>query len=156
MPSGEAIRELFFPDYSQHDAYVSIRAILSRATKQIEIVDPYIDQSILTVLSTFIEPGMSVRILTSKLPADFILEAGKWLIQYAGVHLEARTTKTFHDRFIVLDSDGCWHVGCSLKDAGNKAFMISELEDENNRTALLAQVATSWNGATVVMVGKGP
>lgn len=151
LPSGSAIRELFFPEQSQHDAYVEIRAILQRATNRIAIIDPYVDQSILTLLSTCAKPGMNIRILTSRLPADFALEGKKWLSQHAGSSLEVRTTKEFHDRFIVLDDTACWHVGCSIKDAGNKAFMLSELEDHDNRVALLAQVTRSWGTATIVL-----
>lgn len=151
VPSGSAIRELFFPDQSQHDAYVEIRAILQRVTNRITIVDPYIDQSILTLLSTCTKPGLSIQILTSRLPSDFALEGGKWLSQHAGSSLEIRTAKEFHDRFIVLDNSACWHIGCSLKDAGNKAFMMSELEDDDNREALLLQITRSWGTATIVL-----
>lgn len=150
-PSGSIIRELFFPEQSQHDAYVGIRAILQQATKKITIVDPYVDQSVLTLLSACTKPGVSIRILTSKLPTDFVLEGRKWLSQHAESALNIATTKEFHDRFIVLDEITCWHVGCSIKDAGNKAFMLSELEDADNRAALLKQVSRSWDTATVAL-----
>jgi hypothetical protein len=94
---------------------------------------------------------MNIRILTSKLPADLALEGKKWLSQHAGSSLEVRTTKVFHDRFIVLDDTACWHVGCSIKDAGSKAFMLSELEDHDNCMALLAQITKSWGTATIVL-----
>jgi len=147
LPVGETVRELFFGDRSQHDAYVEIRAILQRATKGIVIVDPYIDQSILTLLAACAKSGMSIRLLSSKLPADFALETRKWAAQHQGVAIEVRTTKEFHDRFIVLDDAACWHIGCSLKDAGQRAFMLSEIEDQNNRAALVAQLNKSWNTA---------
>ncbi len=150
-PAGSAVRELFFPDQSPHDAYVEIRTILQKARNRIVIVDPYVDQSILTLLSTCAKPGMNVRILSSKLPSDFVLEATRWLSQHSGSSLEVRTAKEFHDRFIVLDDTACWHVGCSIKDAGNKAFMLSALEDHDNRAALLAQTSKSWGAGTVVL-----
>lgn len=146
IPSAGDVRELFFPDQSPHYAYVEIRAILQKAKNRIAIVDPYVDQSILTLLSTCAKQGMSIRILTSKLPFDFGLEAKKWRSQNTEASLEVRTTKEFHDRFIVVDDTECWHIGCSIKDAGNKAFMLSELEDGDNRAALLAQIAKSWGG----------
>jgi hypothetical protein len=149
-PAGATVRELFFPERSQHDAYVEVRSILQRASASITIVDPYVDQSILTLLSIRARAGMNVRLLTSKLPTDFSLEAKKWLTQHMGTGLEVRTIKEFHDRFIVLDDADCWHIGCSIKDAGNKAFMLSQVEDEANRAALLAQIAASWNAGTAV------
>jgi hypothetical protein len=151
VPSGSTTRELFFPDQSQHDAYVEIRTILQKAASKIAIVDPYIDESTLTLLSTCAKSGMSIKILTSKVPPDFALEGKKWLSEHAGSSLEVRTTKEFHDRFIVLDSTACWHVGCSIKDAGNKVFMLSELVDHDNRAALLELVTRLWGAATIVL-----
>jgi hypothetical protein len=145
---GGSVRELFFPDGSHHDAYVEIRGILQRASNTIDIVDPYVDGSTLTLLSTAAKPGIRFRILTSKHPADFALEAEKWRKQNASNVLEIRTTKEFHDRFIVLDGHDCWHIGASIKDAGNKVFMLSLIEDQDNREALLKQIQAAWdNGA---------
>ncbi|SRR6266480_3502545 len=145
------VRELFFGDKSEHDAYVEIRTLLQRADKVLTIVDPYIDQSILTLLSACVKPGMSVRVLASKIPYDLALEAKKWVAQHEGVALEVRTTKEFHDRFVVLDDAVCWHLGSSIKDAGRKAFMLSQIEDDNNRAALIAQLKKSWTSATIVI-----
>lgn len=148
VPDSEPVRELFFPKQSQHDAYVEIRGILQTAAKSITIVDPYMDQTMLTLLTSSLCPKMTVRLLTSKLPVDFMLEAKTWLAQYPEIALEVRTTKEFHDRFIVIDEGACWHVGCSIKDAGNKAFMLSHIEDEDNCRALVAQIEASWQEAT--------
>lgn len=149
-PDAAPVRELFFPKQSQHDAYVEIRGILQIAAKSITIVDPYMDQTMLTLLGSLLKPEMVIRLLASKLPADFGLEAKTWLAQHPQATLEVRTTMEFHDRFIVLDDLLCWHVGSSIKDAGNKAFMLSNIEDEGNRRALLVQIEASWQaGANV-------
>ena len=150
-PSSEPVRELFFPKQSQHDAYTEIRAILQTATTSITLVDPYVDQSILKLLASAMKPGMVVRILTSKLPSDFSVEKKAWLAQYPDVSLSVRTTKEFHDRFITLDESACWHIGCSIKDAGSKAFMLSRIEDEANRSVLTKQVEESWNSGAQVL-----
>jgi hypothetical protein len=142
-PESESVQELFFPIRSHHDAYTEIRAILREAFSAIEVVDPYIDQTVLTLLGTAARQGMSIHVLTSKVPHDLGLEIMKWQAQY-GADLEIRTTRAFHDRFVVIDGKTCWHIGCSIKDAGGKAFMLSRLEDEANRDALMAQIADSW------------
>jgi hypothetical protein len=147
-PADVAVSELFFGEGSQHDAYVQIRAILQRASTSITIVDPYVDQSILTTLATCAKPRMVMELLTSRLPSDFELEVRKWLAQHQDLKLQVRTTKEFHDRFIVLDRARCWHIGASIKDAGIKAFMLSQIEDPANLTALLEQLRTSWQAAT--------
>ncbi|MBE7525753.1 hypothetical protein HS096_05425 [candidate division WWE3 bacterium] len=147
-PDSQSVRELFFPQQSQHDAYVEIRSIFQRATVSIFVIDPYIDQTILTLFASSLQPNMTVRLLTAKIPIDFPLEAKVWRSQHQNVILEVRTTREFHDRFIVLDDSTCWHVGASIKDAGNKAFMLSAVEDGENCCALLAQIDKSWQSGT--------
>lgn len=149
-PDAEPVRELFFPTRSQHDAYVEIRRILQAAIKLITVIDPYLDQTILTLLASSLQPEMTIRLLTSKVPDDFSLEANAWRAQHSGVTLDVRKTREFHDRFIVLDDIVCWHVGASIKDAGGRAFMLSNIEDEKNRSALLIQLQASWQAATQV------
>lgn len=150
-PDSEPVRELFFPKQSQHDAYVEIRRILQMATQSISIVDPYMDQTMLTLLTTSLHPKMTISLLTSKLPDDFEIEAKKWRAQHPEVALEVRATKAFHDRFVVIDEGECWHIGCSIKDAGNKAFMLSKIEDEGNHRALVAQIKASWQEASTLL-----
>lgn len=152
-PDSQPVYELFFPKQSQHDAYVEIRGILQTATQSITIVDPYMDQTMLTLLTASLRPKMAIRLLTSKLLEDFELEAKNWRAQHPEAGLEMRATKEFHDRFIVLDEGECWHVGCSIKDAGNKAFMLSKIEDEGNCRALVAQIEASWQEASALKRG---
>ena len=71
----------------------------------------------------------------------------KFLAQHKKFALEARKSNEFHDRFIILDEDECWHVGCSIKDAGNKVFMLCKIEDMANKTALIEQVNDTWLAA---------
>ncbi|MBQ4282037.1 MAG: DNA-binding protein, partial [Spirochaetales bacterium] len=41
--------------------------------------------------------------------------------------LEVRETDEFHDRFLILDRRQMYHIGASIKDAGKKAFEISNV-----------------------------
>ena len=58
-----------------------------------------------------------------------------------------RQAKDFHDRFVVVDGNSCVHIGASINGAGKTAFMISKVEDQVNRDALLKQIEASWAGA---------
>lgn len=150
-PDNESIYELFFSQQTQHDAYVKFREILQSAKTAITIVDPYLDQNLFTLLTTAIQPNMAFQLLTAKCPSDFQLEARHWLTQNSGVTLEVRSTKDFHDRFIIIDNTQCWHIGCSIKDAGRKVFMVSAMEDSANRTALLAQITKTWQASNKIL-----
>jgi hypothetical protein len=146
-PSSGDVAELFFATGSEHDAYVKVRDIVKTAKSSITIVDPYVDTSVLTILATLAAP-LDIRILSFKLTPDFDLEVSKFAQQHRPKSLEVRRTKEFHDRFVILDGKRCYHVGASIKDAGLRAFMVSQVQDPANVRALLKQVDDSWNTAT--------
>jgi hypothetical protein len=80
---------------------------------------------------------------------DFALEGRNFQKQH-GKTIEVRTEKTFHDRFILVDGTRCWHLGASIKDAGMKAFALSEFKDVNISSFVKQTAETAWNGSTVV------
>lgn len=119
--------QAFFPKRSDHDAYKHIREILQRAKEFILIIDGYMDSTMYTVLATTTGP-LSVRMLTAKPPADFALEGSKFAKQH-GFRIEIRTTRDFHDRFILIDDKECYLLGASIKDAGARGFVIVPPKD---------------------------
>jgi hypothetical protein len=38
--------------------------------------------------------------------------------------------KLAHDRFLIIDRTGLYHIGASLKDLGNKWFAFSKMDKE--------------------------
>jgi hypothetical protein len=151
VPVKPDVLELFFPAGSQHDAYVEIRSTLQQANKSIAIVDPWVDSSLFYMLSTVPTALAEVRILLSHLSADFTVEAKKFLEQHGGrLSLVIRKTAEFHDRFLIIDGTVCYHIGASIKDAGNKAFMISQIQDSKNAQALISQFEQSWQSSAPV------
>lgn len=149
-PDRADVKELFFPKGTQHDAYVEIRKLFQKAEASITIVDPYLDSSVFIMIGTTASSSLKIRLLTYKIPSDFDQEARKFLAQHINFTLEARRSKEFHDRFVMIDDDECWHVDCSIKDAGNKAFMLSKIEDHANRNVLITQVNKSWSIAEII------
>lgn len=146
-----AEREVFFTKGSNHDAYVHIRSILQQAKAGLVIIDPYMDSSIYQVLGTLTSANVSVQILTSKIPADFALEGQKFVKQHNQYKVEIRTTKDFHDRFIVVDEARCYLLGASIKDAGNKSFTIVPLEDPEVLKFFIGYAWQVWAKAEVVL-----
>jgi hypothetical protein len=146
------IKEMFFSKGKQYDAYVGIKSILQQATKSVTIVDGYLDNSIFLMLATIPTANIQVQFLSSnKLPSDFALEAKKFQAQHTNFAIEIKTNKEFHDRFVILDNQSCYHLGASIKDAGNKAFMISKIEDPQISSVLLSALTQSWTLATPVI-----
>ena len=110
-----------------YDAYSLIVDIIKKAKQKILIIDNYIDDSILKMLSKK-NKDVEVVILTSQNCNLNKLDINKFNKQYPVLKL-AYTNK-FHDRFIVIDNKELYHIGASLKDLGKKCFAISKIEDD--------------------------
>jgi hypothetical protein len=80
---------------------------------------------------------------------DFPLKGRKFAAQH-GNTIEVRTTLSFHDRFILVDGARCWHLGASIKDAGNKAFALSEFAEPVIASFIKQTAETTWSASAVV------
>lgn len=140
--------QVFLAAGSQHDAYTEIRKNLSQAIGEILIVDPWVDHT-LWILLTNLAKNVKIRVFTEHMKGDFILEGKKFAAQH-GLAVEVRRTTNYHDRFIVIDGNRCFHLGASIKDAGNKASMISEITRPQVIIATIADIEFEWTKASQV------
>lgn len=109
------------------DAYSLIIDVIKKAKQKILIIDNYIDDSILKMLSKK-NKDVEVVILTTQNSNIRKLDIQKFNKQYPVLKL-AYTNK-FHDRFIIIDNKELYHIGASLKDLGKKCFAISKIDDQ--------------------------
>ena len=122
------IKEKIFFEGQIYDAYNLIIDIIKSAKTKILIIDNYIDDSILKMLSKK-DKDVEVVVLTSQNSNISKLDINKFNKQYPTLKI-ARTNK-FHDRFIVIDNKELYHCGASLKDLGKKCFAINKMEEVN-------------------------
>ena len=108
------------------DAYVFANDLIKRANKTILLIDNYVDESTLLMLSKR-KPSCNATIYTQKLSAQLQLDLAKHNIQYPSI--EIKPLKTAHDRFLILDRKEVYHIGASLKDLGKKWFAFSKLNE---------------------------
>ena len=106
------------------DAYKFVIDLIRTARKSILLVDNYVDESVLLMLSKRMT-GVSVLIYTSKVGEQFQLDLKRLSAQYPVI--EVRTSTKCHDRFLVIDDKDVFHIGASLKDLGKKMFAFSKL-----------------------------
>jgi len=125
---------IFF-DGQIFDAYKLLIAIVKKAGKSIFIIDNYIDESILTLL-TKRKPKVDVKIFTKNITKQMKLDIEKYNNQYPKVEL-VKLNKA-HDRFIVIDEKEVYHLGASLKDLGKKWFAFNKMD--NDSLALIEQL----------------
>lgn len=121
----EFTQKIFF-DGQIWDSYSLIIDIIKIAKSKILIIDNYIDDSILKMLSKK-NKYVEVIILTSQNCDISKLDINKFNKQYPTLKI-ARSNK-FHDRFIVIDNKELYHCGASLKDLGKKCFAINKMND---------------------------
>jgi phage regulator Rha-like protein len=114
-------------DKQVFDAYKYVSDIVKSAGKSILIIDNYVDDSVLMILSKR-KAGVKASIYTKKISAQLKLDVKKFNEQYDPV--EVVEFDNSHDRFIVIDEKVIYHFGASLKDLGKKWFGFSKMDVE--------------------------
>jgi len=115
---------IFF-DGQVYDAYTFVSDLIRSAEKSLVLIDNYIDDSVLTLLSKRGE-GVSSIIYTKNISKQLALDLKKYNQQYLPISIE--TFKDAHDRFLIIDEKEIYHFGASLKDLGKKWFAFSRFE----------------------------
>ena len=105
------------------DAYVFISDLIKNSKKSIILIDNYIDDSTLTLFSKNLD--INILIYTQTISKKLKLDLEKYNKQYK--NLNVKTTKNFHDRFMVIDNEKVFHIGASLKDLGSKTFAFTQI-----------------------------
>lgn len=122
----ENIKQKIFFEGQIWDSYSLIIDIFKRAKNKITIIDNYIDDSILKML-TKKNKNVEVIILTSAKSNIEKIDVNKFNKEYPILKLSK--TNKFHDRFIIIDNNELYHCGASIKDVGKKCFAINKMED---------------------------
>ena len=112
-----------------YDAYSLLIDILSKARKEIIIIDNYAGKKLFDIIKNI---NVKVKIYTENIDN---ISKEKYEKQYN--NLEIINTNIFHDRFIIIDNKVLYHSGASFKDLGKKCFAITKMEDNNILKELL-------------------
>lgn len=136
-------QEKIFSEKSQFDASFEITTLIEKAKNEIILIDGYIDSTTLKLLTSK-NDNVKIKILTDPKAKSESLEVlvDKFNKQYKG--LEVRYSKSFHDRFIVIDEINFYQIGASLKDLGNKTFSFIKLKEEFMTDALFKKFKLEW------------
>jgi hypothetical protein len=113
-----------FYDGQIFDAHSFVSKIIKSAKKSITIIDNYIDESVLTLLSKR-NKGVYATIYTKSISKQLKLDLDRFQEQYEPV--EVKEFAKSHDRFLIIDQQTVYHIGASLKDLGKKWFAFSKL-----------------------------
>ena len=115
-----------------YDAYSLLLDIFNMATKNIIIIDNYIDKKFLDLCSKI---KVNIIIYTKEIDKETLEKYNK---QYNNVKI--KFSNKYHDRFILIDNKILYHCGASFKDLGKKCFCISKIENVTILDSLLKVV----------------
>ena len=121
LGSKEGNNHIFF-DNQIYDAYSLLMDILSKAKKEIVIIDNYAGKKLFDIIKDI---KVNIKVCTQNID-DIAKE--KYELQYN--NLTIINTDIFHDRFIMIDKKVLYHCGASFKDLGKKCFCISVIDDK--------------------------
>ena len=125
------VEGIFF-DNQIFEAYEFVSKLIKGATKEIILIDNYIDETVLTLLDKRMA-GVKATIYTKKISPQLQLDIRKHNSEYDSI--EVFPFNKAHDRFLLID-DTVYHVGASIKDLGKSWFAFSVLTDITPREIL--------------------
>ena len=118
------VEGIFF-DGQIFDAYVQIVNLIKQAKHSVVLIDNYIDETTLTMLSKR-DTNVSATIYTRQLSNQQQLDITRHNQQYQPITVNI--CQRNHDRFLIID-DVVYLFGASLKDAGKKLFAYIKMQE---------------------------
>lgn len=116
--------ELYIEKGQYLDPYLVIRKLFTAAERELTMIDPYVDDQILSMVK-LLPPVVVVRVFTDRIePADFCVLVGK--LRREGYQIHIYRTREFHDRYLRVDEEW-WHSGHSFKDLGSRDSRLSKI-----------------------------
>lgn len=115
--------EGIFYDGQIFDAYAFATDLIKSAKERIVLIDNYVDESTLLMLSKRKE-NVKATIYTGKADKRLLLDLKRHNEEYPPIELAEY--KQAHDRFLLIDKE-VYHIGASLKDLGKKWFAFARL-----------------------------
>ena len=124
VPMG--VQGTFVPVGGHFDVFTALAKVLGPACKDVLIVDPYLDEAILTDFLALVPEKVPIRLLSDGAGIKPSLKPAvlRWSSQFGDVRpVETRITapRQLHDRLIIIDETEVWIVTQSFKDFAARA-----------------------------------
>lgn len=145
----------FIPVGDSFDAFAALSKVLRTATKDVLIIDPYMDETALTEFGGAVPENVCLRLMADQASCKSTLQpaANKWVQQYGITRpllVRLAPQKTLHDRAIFIDQTTAWTLTQSLKDFAKRS--PAEIVRADNTAALkIAAYEEVWASAQVII-----
>lgn len=129
------------------DGFRAATTIVRSAQKSIFVVDAYVDDRTLDILSAKIA-GVAVRLLTKQKCMTGLFKTASRTFNAQHGPLEIRSFEKIHDRFMDVDSSLLYQFGGSLKDLGKQVSTILPVSDPDISDSTRKILEKYWQAAT--------
>ncbi len=109
------------------DAHAFVSELIRSANKSIQLIDNYIDESVLMLLSKR-NAEVATTIYTKNITKILEQDAAKFNAQYPPIELKKFNQS--HDRFLIIEETRVYLFGASLKDLGKKWFGFAQIDKD--------------------------
>jgi len=145
----------FVPTGAGFDAFAAFNRIFREAKRTILIVDPYMDETVLTSFAVLIEPTVSLALLTDEngMKPGLGPAARAWINQYGSsrkLSVRKAASRTLHDRLLLADSDKAWILTQSLKDFAARSPATIQRVDKQLASMKFAAYTEIWNASVSI------
>jgi hypothetical protein len=134
------------------DAMARIGKVLGTASRDVLMIDPYMDVKALTDFAVQIPEGVTVRLLADQHDAKESLRPGveRWRSQHGGTRpLVAKLSRprTLHDRAILVDGTGAWVLTQSFNAFAARAHGLISRVDSETAALKISAYEDLWDSA---------
>lgn len=150
-----AARGAFIPAGNAFDAMVAVGSVLNRATSDILIVDPYMDEKALTDFAVLAPVGIELRLLADERDhkPSFRPAVERWISQYGKerpVQARLASARSLHDRLIAVDGQTTWVLTQSLNAFASRSPASIVRSDAETSALKVAAYDAMWQSATPI------
>ncbi|MFD3261364.1 phospholipase D-like domain-containing protein [Paenibacillus lentus] len=135
---------IFFEGNTSYTANKKLREILLLSKKNISIIDPYVDSSLLNLLE-IVDRNVHIRVVSDVLQGDFE-DVYKLFKKERGKIDVIVHKKKIHDRFIIIDDRHYYLLGSSINSFGDKATTLIQIKEPKLKEDIQNFFKNMWSG----------
>ena len=133
------VEDVIISDGEMFDALVLITKMIETAYSSIVLMDPYIDATSLSFFRNKKE-GVTLVVITYSRTNIGRREISSFSDRFG--RIEIKIDDKCHDRYLVLDNELFYHLGCSINYIGKRLSQITLIKDEFVIDALRKRINT--------------
>lgn len=145
----------FIPVGDSFDAFAALSKVLQTATKDVLIIDPFMDEVALTEFGTAVPEKVCLRLMADQASFKSTLQpaGNKWVQQYGEARpllVRLAPPRTLHDRAIFIDQTAAWTLTQSLKDFAKRS--PAEIVRADDTASLkISAYESIWDSAQIII-----